>query len=110
MGSETAEVASGTLKLYWHTELYGLVDAVPEDGLPLFLGSLFSMMLDMMCGLTGATEAEGSPQRPLGEDVSLIGEEEEEKALSHLGEVGSSQVIIHGEEAARGAEEGGVRG
>lgn len=54
-----------------------------EEGPPPFSVSLVSMTMIRRWGLRGASEAGDSPRRPLGGDGTLIGGEEEGKALSH---------------------------
>lgn len=113
VGSETEEAVRGALKSYCHTGLCCWSSgSVLEEGLPPFSVSLVSMMTSTWRRLpkdgVAASEAGGSPQRPLGDDGTLMDGEEEGKAQSHWGEVGSSQVMSRGEKAGRGevGEEG----
>lgn len=113
VGSETGEVARGALKLYCHTVLCCWpVGSVLEEELPPSSVSLVSMMMMTRRRLPiaemAASEAGGSPRRPLGGDGTLMGGEEEGTAQSHSGEVGSSQVMSQHEVAGRG--EGGEGG
>lgn len=111
VGSETEEVAKGALKLYCHTgSCCWIAGSVLEEGLPPFsvnLVSMTTMTRRRLLTVETASEAGGSPRRPLGGDETLMGGEEEGKAQSHWGEVGSSQVS-RGEQAGRGevVEEG----
>lgn len=83
VGSETAEVARGALKLYCHTGLCcWAAGSVLEEGPPPFSLSLVSMTVTIR-GPTGASEAGGLPRQPLGVDGILMDGEEEGKALSH---------------------------
>lgn len=84
VGSETVEAARGALKLYCHNGLCcWAVGLVLEEGPPPFSVSLVSMTTIRRWGPRGASEAGDSPRRPLGGDGTLIGGEEEGKALSH---------------------------
>lgn len=113
VGSETWEVARGALKLYCHTgSCCWSAGSVLEEGLPPSSVSLVSMtMMTRKRSLTvevDASEAGGLPRQPLGGDGTLMDGEEEGKAQSHLGEVGSSRVMSRREEVGRGevGEEG----
>lgn len=109
VGSETEEVVKGVLKMYCHIGLRcWSAGLVLEEGLPPFSVSLVSMTMMTKRWSTvevAAFEAGGSPQRPLGGDGTLMGGEEEEKAQSHWGEAGSSQVMSQAEEVGVGEEE-----
>lgn len=93
----------GALKLYCHTGLccWSAGSVLEEEGLPPFSASFVSMTMTTrkrsLAVEVAASEAGGSPQRPLGGDGTLTGGEEEGKAQSHLGEAGSSQVMSRGE-------------
>lgn len=113
VGSETGEAVRGALKMCCHTGWYcWSAGSVLEAGLPPFSVSLVSMMTMTRRMLptveVAASEAAGSPRRPLGGDGTLMGGGGEGKAQSHWEEAGSSQVMSRGEEAEKGGvgEEG----
>lgn len=112
VGSETEEVATGALKLCCHMGwCCWSAGSVSEEGPPPFSVNLVSMTRTTRRVLptveAAASEAGGSPRQPLEGDGTLMGGEEEGKAQSHWGEVGSSQAS-QGESAGRGevGEEG----
>lgn len=85
VGSETAEVVRGALKLYCHTGLCcSAAGLMLEEGPPPFLMSLVSMMMTIRgWGPTGSAVAGGLPQQPLEVDGILMDGEEAGKAQSH---------------------------
>lgn len=115
VGSEIEVVVRGALKLYYRTgPCCSFAGSVLEEGPPPFSVTLVSMMTRIRrrlpdVGVT-ASGAGGLPLPLLGVGENLMGgeEEEEERAQSHWGEVGSSLGMNRGEEAGKevvGAED-----
>lgn len=117
VGSEIEGVVRGALKLYYRTApCCSFAGSVLEEGPPPFSATLVSTMTRIRRRLPGvgvtASGAGGSPLPPLGVGENLMGgkEEEEERAQSHWGEVGSSLGTNRGEQAGKeevGAEDTG---
>lgn len=83
VGSEKVEEVRGALNLNCHIGLgCWAAGSVSGEGLYPFSVNLVSTMT-WKWGLTGASEAGDSLQRPLGGDGTLNGGEEEGKAPSH---------------------------